>query len=33
MSYIGKKYAEKGFNVLIPDLRAHGEESEGRSLG
>ncbi|MGG5313339.1 hypothetical protein IGL76_002058 [Enterococcus sp. DIV2381] len=32
MSYIGKKYAEKGFNVLIPDLRAHGE-SEGEIIG
>lgn len=32
MSYIGKKYAEKGFNVLIPDLRAHGK-SEGEIIG
>ena len=32
MSHIGKRYAEKGFNVLIPDLRAHGE-SEGEIIG
>lgn len=32
MSYIGKKYAENGFNVLIPDLRAHGK-SEGEIIG
>ncbi|MGX7173597.1 alpha/beta hydrolase [Enterococcus ratti] len=32
MSYIGKKYVEKGFNVLIPDLRAHGK-SEGKIIG
>ena len=32
MSYIGEKYAEKGFNVLIPDLRAHGK-SEGEIIG
>ena len=32
MSHIGKRYAEKGFNVLVPDLRAHGE-SEGEIIG
>ncbi|MFS0952609.1 alpha/beta hydrolase [Enterococcus thailandicus] len=32
MSFVGKKYAEQGFNVLIPDLRAHGE-SEGEIIG
>ncbi|OTP09974.1 alpha/beta superfamily hydrolase [Enterococcus sp. 10A9_DIV0425] len=32
MSYIGKQYAAQGFNVLIPDLRAHGE-SEGEIIG
>lgn len=32
MFYIGKKYAEAGFNVLIPDLRAHGK-SEGEIIG
>ncbi len=32
MAYIGKKYAENGFNVVIPDLRAHGK-SEGEIIG
>ncbi len=32
MSSIGKQYAAKGYNVLIPDLRAHGD-SEGEIIG
>jgi fermentation-respiration switch protein FrsA (DUF1100 family) len=32
LSFIGQKYFEQGYNVLIPDLRAHGE-SEGEIIG
>lgn len=32
MSYYAKKFYEKGFNILMPDLKGHGE-SEGKYVG
>lgn len=32
MGYFAIKFAEKGYNVLMPDLRAHGK-SEGETIG
>lgn len=32
MSFVGAKYAQAGYSVLIPDLRAHGE-SQGEYIG
>lgn len=32
MSYVASRFAEEGYNVLVPDLRAHGESS-GNVIG